>query len=336
MDRYDRLFVLTCSLWRQGSPVMIESGELLRDSQDPGSGEFVRLSIRNLSPKTITGIRLKIYPAGGEPVNCLYADWNLLPGRAAGSGQLFRIPGGTVPSFGAGVLEVQFSDGTRWRCEEDAPWKPQEKRPAPASRPFVPGGPAPQSGTPLRPVPQAPGARRLPVTSFLPLIFIGATVLLDIIWNVVFYVLYPAYGSQAYGILNGLAIHIMGFAVPFVLPVLVLFMEKHRAYGAVKPVLVTTVIVLAVKIAANILCLISRQLLFSGSCPDALLAAGNILSAIPGSALAASIADLFRRFDGLLLAGAVLDALYLTTDILAIVALAKMKSESRALQGRRV
>ena len=57
-ERYTRVFVLPANLYTTGSPVVVSAGVLLKDSQT--NTILAQLKFRNISPKTIIGLRIKL------------------------------------------------------------------------------------------------------------------------------------------------------------------------------------------------------------------------------------------------------------------------------------
>ena len=57
-ERYARVFVLPANLYTTGSPVVVSAGVLLKDSQT--NTILAQLKFRNISPKTIIGLRIKL------------------------------------------------------------------------------------------------------------------------------------------------------------------------------------------------------------------------------------------------------------------------------------
>ena len=126
-ERYKRVFSLSENLYKEGSPVIISAGALLKDNN---TGKVsAQLKIKNICKKRIKAATVKIIPSdttgkplGGEVVY-QYLDLSAERNREFGSKNLIEMPDERTRSFGVGVTEVIYSDN---RTEEipSGKWEP--------------------------------------------------------------------------------------------------------------------------------------------------------------------------------------------------------------------
>lgn len=303
MERYYKFFGLPESLCRQGAPVTVETGALLRD--DLSGAVYAQLQMKNTSQKTIDGMEVRLYPAAGEPVNYQYVNLNLTPGTSGCASEFISLP--DTGAFQISVLSVQFMDGTQWTAPDDTAWQPEVKKPAPVvvSQPVPASQPA-SGGAPVSKVPV-----------FLAL----AAVVLDV---VSFIVNQRGIFSSSHGVpffISYLGQSLLPFAVAFLFPVLTVLIGKYRAYGLAKPAAKAVQVVLVIQIAAAILTGIGW---FVQS--DFIGTLSAFLSHIPGSGILFNLFRFFRRirFGSFLFVAC--NALYILKNVLCLMALKKQQS----------
>ena len=127
-ERFTRFFALPEALYAEGSPLLIEAGALLRDSQN---GRLIaQLKLKNLGEKAVQAAKIRLWTvsalgdAAPEPVEYTYLDLKAAHGTAFGSQKPIPIPDPTTRSFRAEILQAAFADGSRWTAPEGAVWAP--------------------------------------------------------------------------------------------------------------------------------------------------------------------------------------------------------------------
>ena len=98
-ERFTRFFALPEALYAEGSPLLIEAGALLRDSQN---GRLIaQLKLKNLGEKAVQAAKIRLWTvsalgdAAPEPVEYTYLDLKAAHGTAFGS----QNPGGLKVLF---------------------------------------------------------------------------------------------------------------------------------------------------------------------------------------------------------------------------------------------
>ena len=136
-ERYSKVFSLPENLYAEGAPVVIAAGALLKDNQ---TGRVVaQLKLRNISPKTIKAVTLRLFPmntAGqplGDAVRYEYLDLSSTRDADFGSKSAIPMPDKTTRSFSIRVAEVIFADNSAW-SDSNVVWEPLKKPEALGSR----------------------------------------------------------------------------------------------------------------------------------------------------------------------------------------------------------
>ena len=117
-ERYKRVFALSNNEYIDSSPVIIVAGALLLD--DATGKVLAQLKFKSLSPKTIKGLRVNIYPFDavnrplGEPVVHDYLDLFITRDSEFGQKEGIELPDATTRAFTIEVTEVAFSDNSTW------------------------------------------------------------------------------------------------------------------------------------------------------------------------------------------------------------------------------
>ena len=127
-ERFTRLFALPEALYAEGSPLLIEAGALLRDSQN---GRLIaQLKLKNLGEKAVQAAKIRLWPqdpAGrplGGAIEYTYLDQSAGRGDSFGAKNPIPVAEGSTRSFRAELLEVIFADGSLWTAPEGAVWAP--------------------------------------------------------------------------------------------------------------------------------------------------------------------------------------------------------------------
>ena len=126
-ERFDRFFYLTSNLYTEGSPVIIESGALLKDKETRAIIGQVKL--KSITNKVIKFARIKInyFDSLGRPVgesqSFEYLDLAVSRDESFGAKKPIRIPDSTSRSFAVTVTEVGFVDNSFW-SNTDGVWEP--------------------------------------------------------------------------------------------------------------------------------------------------------------------------------------------------------------------
>ena len=127
-ERFTRLFALPAELYAEGSPLLIEAGALLRDSQN---GRLIaQLKLKNLGEKAVQAAKIRLWPqdpAGrplGGAIEYTYLDQSAGRGDSFGAKNPIPVAEGSTRSFRAELLEVIFADGSLWTAPEGAVWTP--------------------------------------------------------------------------------------------------------------------------------------------------------------------------------------------------------------------
>lgn len=120
-SRYQNLYKLPNNLYKEGSPLIIEAGALLKDIVS--NNVLVHLKLLNIFNKAVIACKVCItaYEPNGNMVegieNFQYLDINILQGEEFGSKTPIELPVKTTRLFDVNVSEVVFADGTIWRSQ---------------------------------------------------------------------------------------------------------------------------------------------------------------------------------------------------------------------------
>lgn len=127
MERFINLYALPQSLYADGAPVLIASGELFRDTQT--DGVFAQFAIRNLCEQTICAAEIAVTPldAAGKPCGDAvirpYQDLSVKRGGVFGKIPAVSFPDAYVSGMTASVTRVVFQDGSEW-TSDGTPFSP--------------------------------------------------------------------------------------------------------------------------------------------------------------------------------------------------------------------
>lgn len=119
LNTSQNIFSLERNLYTNGAPVVIESGVMVRNVETEELS--ARLTIRNISPKTIKSALVSILPFDnfGEPLGDVhefrYDNVGAAYGSIFGENTSFMLPDSAASACSAIVSEVVFSDSTLWR-----------------------------------------------------------------------------------------------------------------------------------------------------------------------------------------------------------------------------
>ena len=124
-DHYTKISSIPVSLYADGSPVMIESGDFLKGEKN----ELIAcLIIRNLDDRTIRSATVVIrvldnkgIPSGNAIVY-EYKDLNANEGDTFGAGNYIVLPSAETTGFVSKVEHIEFSDSSTW--DNDSIWLP--------------------------------------------------------------------------------------------------------------------------------------------------------------------------------------------------------------------
>ena len=121
-ERYRRLYELPGGCCAAGAPVLIRSGALLEDTRSRNL--LVQLKFYNLSPETVVGLTVRLdFPSQpGQPLLRSYSRLKAGEAEEFGQDTALMVPDRSVRSFRAGVIAVDFADGTRWK-DRNAQWE---------------------------------------------------------------------------------------------------------------------------------------------------------------------------------------------------------------------
>lgn len=115
-ERYTRIYTLPPCQYAPGSPVVLESGTLLRDSMT--GHPAVHLQFRNIGPKPIRMLRIAIFPKdimgqdSGDPVPYQYLNLDARRGCEFGAQQPIALPNVQCSSFSIRILETVYADNS--------------------------------------------------------------------------------------------------------------------------------------------------------------------------------------------------------------------------------
>lgn len=117
-ERFTQLYELPGGLYAPGAPVLIRSGELLRDALT--KNVVVQLKLYNLDPRTIRGVTLALVlwdeegnPLG-EELERSFTNLRAAQDDEFGHRNALVVPYREVSSFGVWIKEVVFADGSGW------------------------------------------------------------------------------------------------------------------------------------------------------------------------------------------------------------------------------
>lgn len=116
-DRYKRIYDLGGARYAEGAPVLICAGAMLQDKLSRST--LVQLKLKNIGDEEITAVKLRISPFDAaerpvEPVEYTYQNVKARRDQEFGSKTAIVIPDQGANSFEVCVLEVIFSDKSRW------------------------------------------------------------------------------------------------------------------------------------------------------------------------------------------------------------------------------
>ena len=127
-ERFTRLFSLPAELYTEGSPLLIEAGALLRDSQS--NKLLAQLKLKNLDARALRAVQVRLWPedafghATDSPVLYTYLDLNVPQGGTFGAKNPIPLPDPATRNLRAEICDVAFADGSRWTAPEGAVWAP--------------------------------------------------------------------------------------------------------------------------------------------------------------------------------------------------------------------
>ena len=113
--RYVRLFSLPENLGLEDCPIVISAGALLKDTATEKI--LAQLKLRNLSPRKVTAVQIKINaydPAGvelGSVDTFAYHGLNIPIDGEFGTQTPIYLPDAATHSFTVDILSVTFADG---------------------------------------------------------------------------------------------------------------------------------------------------------------------------------------------------------------------------------
>ena len=126
-ERYKRLFALPKHLYADGSPLLIEAGALLKDSQ---TGRILaQIKFKSISPKIIKAVKISIgaFDISGVKLRGIdeyqYLDLSASRDSEFGQKNAVELPESITRSFSCECKSVVFYDGTTWESK-GAEWKP--------------------------------------------------------------------------------------------------------------------------------------------------------------------------------------------------------------------
>ena len=132
-ERYSKLFSLPENLYAEGSPVIVQAGNLLKDNQ---TGKVLaQLKIKSIAAKQIKAVTVLFHPqdAAGKPMKGdmqqKYLDLTAKAGDEFGQKTAVFWPDASTRGFSVEVTQVVFTDSSTWEGSS-APWEPL---PAPGS-----------------------------------------------------------------------------------------------------------------------------------------------------------------------------------------------------------
>lgn len=116
-DRFTRVFSLGENLYQQGSPIVLETGDIVKEN---GTGKvWARLKLRNIADREIRAIQVRLLPcdikgAPLPPVTHQYLDLDAGGNCVFGQSEIISLPDDCARSFSVDELEVTFFDNTAW------------------------------------------------------------------------------------------------------------------------------------------------------------------------------------------------------------------------------
>ena len=116
-ERYSQLYLLPEDLYVPGAPLVIAAGALLRDTQ---TGQLIaQLKLQSITSKTITAVKLFVAGLDESDAELCREEHEYLNLSAArdelfGAKDAIVLPDPAVRTFTVQVLDVHFSDGSRY------------------------------------------------------------------------------------------------------------------------------------------------------------------------------------------------------------------------------
>lgn len=127
MDRYQKVYALPERLYTTNSPILIEKGVLLKDTQT--GNILVQLKFKNLSNKVIKALKVAVTAndVSNTPLQGVgeyqYLDLSVDYGEFFGATQAILLPDSNARTFNVKILCVIFADGSEWSTP-NATWEP--------------------------------------------------------------------------------------------------------------------------------------------------------------------------------------------------------------------
>ncbi len=121
MDKVDKVFEFKNNLYLEGSPVIINSGMLIKS--EAVNKVYAKVQFINISKKVITGLKASLKFDDGAETEYKYDNLKVGSGAIFGSEVLIDTPSSAVKSFTAGVTEVEFEEEKPWKTKKDD-WEP--------------------------------------------------------------------------------------------------------------------------------------------------------------------------------------------------------------------
>lgn len=118
-ERYEKLFSLPQNFYAQGSPLLIEAGNLLKDTQT--GRVLAQLKLKNVSDRTVKAatVAIRALDTMGRPLDGdtekEYLDLQVAPGERFGQKLPVLMPNASTRGFEAAVSAVVFEDNSDWK-----------------------------------------------------------------------------------------------------------------------------------------------------------------------------------------------------------------------------
>ena len=116
-ERFTRVFSLGENLYQQGSPIVLEAGDIVKENS---TGKvWARLKLRNIANRMIRAIQVRLMPCDMKgaplpPVAHQYLDLKAGRNSVFGQGEIISLPDDCACSFSVAELEVTFFNNTAW------------------------------------------------------------------------------------------------------------------------------------------------------------------------------------------------------------------------------
>lgn len=124
-NTYTQLYRIPGGLFLEGAPVFVSEGTLWQHKEN--GGLFACVNMKNIDPRTIGAVTVRFCPIApngavlGDGTVKTFAGLQVVPNGYFAGAELTELPEGSC-AFGAAVIRVGFTDGSKWEAESSLAW----------------------------------------------------------------------------------------------------------------------------------------------------------------------------------------------------------------------